>query len=184
MPEDPRPEPARNSRRPSLVKVVLAPILLLGAVATAYLAANAPRDGNVATPANTPAATSTAPAGSLDGTYAITSTVTESTVGKGVSCTSDPVEWVVTTALVGQTRNATVVSSNGTRFTLGLQADGAFNVAEAVGGSGVSGTSTLFGRFNSGATPPSVSGESILTYRDSGGQDRTCRLAFRGARIR
>jgi hypothetical protein len=78
----------------------------------------------------------------------------------------------------------TVESSNGTRFSLGLQADGAFNVGEAVGGSGVSGTTTLFGRFDSVANPPRVSGQSILTYRDSGGVDRTCRLAFTGARIR
>jgi len=186
IPEDAPPEPGKNGRRANLVKLVVAPILLVGTIAIGSFIATASPDTSVATPTNTTAATATVPSGgrSLDGTYAITSTVTESTVGRGVSCTNDPVEWVVTTALVGATRNATVVSSNGSRFTLGLQADDAFNVAEPVAGSGVTGTSILFGRFDSVANPPKVSGESILKYTDSSGLERTCRFAFTGARIR
>jgi hypothetical protein len=181
MPEDEIREPGGNGRSPNLVKLVLAPILLFGAAAAGFVVANGPKDTGVATPTNAIGATATAPLRSLDGTYAVTSTVTQSTVGRGVTCTNDPVEWVVTSALVGQTQTLTVVSTNGTQFTLGLQGDGAFNVSDSVGDSG---TSTLFGRFNGVADPPTVSGESILTYRDSGGQERTCRLAFTGARIR
>src|SRR5688572_22721468 len=165
-PPEPLPEPMpedlaqKPGCAPNLVKAAVGLVLLIGVVVASVALTRLQDDDKgdevpstaaaVAPPASTtsssvdaaaPAAVPAA-AASIDGTYAITSTVTESSVGSGVSCTNDPNEWTVTTVPNGSTRTANVVTSAGQSFALPLDADNRFELSVPVSGGGATGTST------------------------------------------